>query len=414
MDAGGPGPSPAHEAHAQLSKPLLLLMATAVAITVANIYYCQPLLGAIARSFSLRQWQAARVPMLTQIGYAMGLGLFVPLGDMLERRALICSLLFATAAALLGVALATSTITLLACSLLLGMFAAVVQVIVPMAVSLAPPAQRGRAVGAVFIGITIGVMTSRTISGFAGSYFGWRVVYAGASGTVALLAVLLTFSLPFDQPSPVVSYTELMKSVFVLVRQCAPLREAAFYGGCCFASLNAFWSTLVFFIGRPPYHYGEGMAGALGLVGIGAAAIVPAVGRSADRRGPSFAIGIALIAGCSASLILLLWGQWMEGLVAGLMLMTMAVRANQVSNEIAIYAALPEAASRANAVYMVTVFAGSALGTLIASWTWAERGWTGVSLTGELFFSVALVAYLYHRRLRNRDESSTSVQVMAQ
>jgi predicted MFS family arabinose efflux permease len=292
-------------------------MATAVAIAVANLYYCQPLLGAIARSFSLSQWQAARVPMLTQIGYAMGLGLFVPLGDLLERRTLICSLLFATAAALLGVALATNIIALLACSLLLGMFTAVLQIIVPMAASLAPTAQRGHAVGVLFSGITIGVLASRTISGFVGSYFGWRVVYAGASGAVALLAVPLRSSLPLDRRSAGTGYAELVKSVFVLVAQSAPLREAAFYGGCCFASLNAFWSTVVFFIGRPPYHYGERMAGALGLVGIGAVAIVPAVGRSADRRGPSFAIGMALIAGCSASLILLLWGQWMGGVDSG-------------------------------------------------------------------------------------------------
>ena len=196
----------------QLSGRLLLLMAATTAVAVANLYYCQPLLADIARGFSLSQRQVARVAMVTQIGYALGLALFVPLGDLLERRALICRLLLATAVALLGVAMAPSFGVMLGCSLLVGMFAAVVQVIVPMAASLAPAAQRGHAVGVVFSGLLIGVLGARTISGLVGGYFGWRVMYATAAGAVGLLAVLLRFWLPLNRPKVHLDYLELIES----------------------------------------------------------------------------------------------------------------------------------------------------------------------------------------------------------
>src|ERR1700733_8136114 len=190
----------------------LATMAIAAAVTAANLYYCQPLLGQIGRSLHMTTRGTADVPMLTQVGYALGLLLFAPLGDMVERRGLATALLLIVTVSLVGTALAPDAWVLLATSLITGMFTVVPQVMAPMASALSKPETQGRAVGIVMSGMLTGILLARTVAGFVGTWFGWRAMYAGAAVMMVAMAALLRVTLPVSRPDARFRYRELLSS----------------------------------------------------------------------------------------------------------------------------------------------------------------------------------------------------------
>src|SRR5690348_14836680 len=107
-------------AHPKLTKPLITTMAVAAGVAVANIYYNQPMLADMARSLGVSVNQIGLVATATQIGYAAGMPLFIPLGDYIERRTLVVSLFLAVACALTGAALAPNLALLAVSSFLIG------------------------------------------------------------------------------------------------------------------------------------------------------------------------------------------------------------------------------------------------------------------------------------------------------
>ena len=370
-------------------------MAVATGVSAANVHLCQPLLAQMAHGFSLSVRQVSAIPTVTLIGYAIGLGLFVPLGDLLERRRLVVLLVALTAASLVVAALSPSLLLLTLASLMVGAFASVVQVVVPFAATAAAPAERGRAVGFVTGGMLFGILLARTVSGLIGGAFGWRVVYGVAAFAMGALALTLRELLPVSHPHPTapVSYRALMASVLELALTMPMLREAAILGGLVFAALMAFWSTLVFFVAMPPYHYGAQAAGMFGLVGVVGALAAPAAGHFSDRSNPRVTIGLALAAGLLSFAVLGFAGQHLAGLIAGIVLLDFAAQVNHVSNQTRIYELMPEARSRLNTVYMVIYFCCGALGAFLAANAWSEWRWNGVCGLGAALMLAALVIF---------------------
>lgn len=390
-------PSPP-TAHAAADPPLLpqstvLLMAVTVGVLVANIYYIQPLLADIARTFGLSVTDAGIVGMLSQVGTAVGMFLFVPLGDKFERRSLILMLLIGAFVSLLFVAFAPNAIWLGAASFAVGAFAANVHVVVPFAAHLAAPRQRGRVVGAVVAGILFGVLLARTFSGFVGALFGWRAVYEIAAGTMVILAVVVRAKLPVSRPDVLMTWLELMRSTLSLVRRHAVLRESALLGAMFFAAFSAFWTTLVFFLGGAAYHYSNAgsVAGLFGLVGAAGALGAPTVGHLADKHGPRFTIRIALWLALFSFLWMGATGSHLFGLIAGVVLMDLCVQSGHVSNQTRIYSIDPSARSRLNMVYMSCYFIGGGLGSYLGALAWHAAGWWGVCGFGALAISIAIV-----------------------
>jgi predicted MFS family arabinose efflux permease len=385
----------------EMSRRIVFLLAFSTGCIVANTYYVQPLLADVAREFGLSVTQGGIVAMLAQIGTGTGMLFFVPLGDKFERRSLISTLLIAESIALAFVASASNVIWLSLACFCVGAGAAAVHVIVPLAAHLAPPKERGRIVGTVLSGLLIGVLLARTFSGFTGAQYGWRMVYWFASVLMLGLAVTIRLSLEKSEPEVSLKWTELMRSVWTLAREQATLREAATLACLLFMSFSALWTTLVFLLRTPPYHYGTTAAGLFGLLGASSAAAAPFVGRMSDRHGPERSILIAIIATIAGYALLLFFGRMLPGLIAGIALIDIGVQSGHVANQSRIYSLVPAARSRINTFYMVAFFVGGAMGSYFGPLGFNQGGCTGFCVIPLIALLIALIYFIRADRRRS-------------
>ncbi len=365
-------------AHPSVPAVTVWFMAASTGVIVANVYYIQPLLADIARTFGLSVTKAGFVAMLTQVGTSLGMLLFVPLGDTKERRSLITVLLVCAAISLAFVATARNAVWLAVACFVVGAMGSSVHLFLPFAAHLAAPRERGRVVGTVFSGILLGILLARTFSGIVGAHLGWRDVYGIAAVLMMCIAILVQFMLPHSKPAVDLPYLSLLRSTVKLIRIHPQLRESAFLGASLFCCFSAFWTTLVFLLETPPYHYGSQAAGLFGLVGAAGAAGAPLVGRFSDKHGPRFAVGAALLTVFASYVVLWGTGKTLAGLIVGVLLMDVGVQAGHVANQTRIYSLAPDARSRLNMFYMVCYFAGGAAGSFLGAYAWRLRGWSGV------------------------------------
>jgi len=391
------GPEPVAQSPLDISTAHIALMAFSVGAIVANIYFIQPLLASIAATFRISVPQVGAVAMLTQLGAALGMFLFVPLGDTHERRRLIVSLVITESVFLTLMATARSYLWLAAASLGIGIAASTVHLIVPFAAQLASPARRGVAVGSVLSGLLFGILLARTFSGLLGAAFGWRSIYFIAAGLMLVMALLIRAGLPRSKPTLTLSWPRLIHSSVVLVRTEPVLREAALLSAILFCAFSAFWTTLVFFLETPPYHYGSAVAGLFGLVGAAGAICAPFVGRLADRYGARRNVLFALLITLLSFVVLYLFGRHFAGLIAGVILLDVGVQSGHVSNQTRIYALNPEARSRLNMVYMICYFTAGAIGSYAGSLLWRRFGWPGVCALGCLLPLAGCAVYAFTR-----------------
>jgi predicted MFS family arabinose efflux permease len=374
-------------------------MAAAVASIVANIYYIQPLLADIARDFNLTSAGAGTVAMLGQMGTACAMLVFVPLGDIRERRSLISGLVAVLAVALAGFALAPSLFWLCVAAIAVGASGSAVHLIIPFAAHIAPAQTRGRVVGTVVGGLLMGILLARTLSGYVGAVWGWRTMYWIASAMMAILSVLLRFLLPRSAPESKLGYGAMVRSIWGLVLEHPSLREASITGAMFFMAFSAFWTTLTFRLEAPPYHYGSTAAGLFGLVGAAGAAAAPIVGRLSDRFGPRVTVGWALVLGAFSFAVLGIAGATLSGLVIGVLILDLGVQAGHVANQTRIYALDPMARGRLNAIYMTCYFIGGSTGSFLGGVGWRYAQWPGVCACGIAAMAVGLAVHIRGGRL---------------
>lgn len=386
------------ETHTHLSGGQVFLLALSAGVMVANIYYIQPLLSAIATSFHISVPSVGAIAMLSQFGTALGMFLFVPLGDNHERRKLISLLILAASGSLILMASASTVSMLALASFSVGLTAAVVHILVPYTAHLSLPSERGRTVGFVLSGLLLGILLARTLSGLIGAWLGWRAIYWIAAGLSLAIASLFRTSLPASGPVVSLSWRQLILSTVMLARTQPVLREAAILGAVFFSAFSAFWTTLVFFLQRPPYHYGSAVAGLFGLVGAVGAIGAPIFGRLADRHGARKNILFALVITFLSFLVLYLFGHSLAGLIVGVILLDLGVQAGHVSNQTRIYALVPEARSRLNMVYMVCYFLAGAAGSFGGTLLWEYFGWPGVCGLGSALPVMGAVIYFLTRK----------------
>ena len=382
------------------------LLAAAAAISVANLYYAQPLLESMGRAVGAPASAMGVVATLSQVGYGLGMLFIVPLGDRLERKRLIVALCALVSLFLLAMGLATSLSGMLLASLLIGISTCAPQVLVPYAATLATPETRGRIVGTVMSGLLIGILLSRTLAGFFGQHFGYRAVYLGAAVLMLLLSLALWFSLEEQRPDTTLSYFQLLQSLWTLLKTEPLIRRHAALGALTFACFSAFWTTLSYHLATPPLHYGGDIAGLYGLVGVAGAMVAPLAGRLADRGG-ALRTNLVSILVCGISFaVFALWGFSLWGLALGVLLMDIGAQGNHITNQARIYSLDAKLRSRLNALYMTGYFIGGALGSLFSSAAFVRAGWLGVSILGMLFSLAALLVFFFVARPRSVQAST--------
>lgn len=378
-----------------LNRSLTLLFSITCALAVANVYFVQPLLDAIAQSLQIAPGLAGFVVSATQAGYAVGLVFIVALGDLVNRKKLMVCQTLLSAVALVVAGSAGQWPLLLGAMVTVGMMAVLVQIVVAYAAALASPQQRGQAVGTVTSGVVLGILLARAVSGIIADLAGWRAVFFVSAALMVLLAWVLARNVPSrDLPRLAVSYPALLGSLFELFVTERTLRVRGVLAALIFAAFSVLWTSMVLPLSAPPLSLSHTQVGLFGLAGVAGALAASKAGRWADRGWGSRTTGIAL------ALLTLSW--WptayaetsLLALIVGVIVLDFAVQAVHVTNQSLILAARPDAQSRLVGAYMCFYSVGSAVGAAAATQVYALWGWIAVCLLGALISAAAVVYWV--------------------
>ena len=370
---------------------ILWTLAIVAGISVANLYYNQPLLNVIRHELGVSEFKTNLIAMITQVGYALGLLFIVPLGDLYQRKKIILINFTLLIFSLIAIATAPNIYIIWgACSM-------IPQIFVPIASQFSRPENKGRNVGVVISGLLTGILASRVISGFIGEALGWREMYFIAAGMMLLCAIIVLKVLPDIQPSFRGKYGDLMKSLFSLIKDYPALRIYSIRAGIAFGSFLAMWSCLAFKMGEAPFYANSDVIGILGLCGIAGALTASFVGKYVKK------VGIRNFNFMGCGLILCAWaslyfcGNTYAGIIAGVILIDIGMQCIQLSNQTSIFDICPSASNRVNTIFMTTYFIGGSLGTFLAGSCWHTWGWAGVTGIGAGLTMLSLLITICHK-----------------
>ena len=364
-------------------RALFTLLAVAAGVAAANLYYAQPLAAAIAGDLHAGVAEVGTAMTVTQVGYALGMILLVPLGDGRVRRAVIVVTAASAVVALLLVAWSGSIAALTGASFLVGIASSVVQMLIPYGVDLGRPEERGRIVGNIMAGLLTGILLSRTVSGAIGAALGWRAVYLIAAGAMAALTVILRLAMPRREPAERLRWASILRSLGHVLLSEPTLQRRAVVGALGMGSFSVFWSMLSFHLAD--LGHGSATAGMFGAIGVVGIFVAPVAGRLAIGPNPSRLNLLGLAVAALSFLVFVLGASSLVAIGIGVVLLDAGVQASHLTNQTVIFGMRPELRSRLNALYMVAYFAGGALGTFAASIAWAHGKWAMVCATGAAF-----------------------------
>lgn len=379
----------------QLTLPLTLFFAFSVGVIVVNLFAAQPLAGPIGAELGISPGLAA---MLPQLGYAGGLVLLVPLSDLLENRRLIVLILLASALFQAVTAMARSGAVSMAALLLAGFTSSVIQMLVPMAASMALESHRGRAVGNVMSGLMLGILLSRPFAGLIAGAFGWRGFYGAMALIEAAMAAALWWRLPDRLPAARARYGALLASLLHLLRGEKILQRSALSAGLVMASFSVFWTAIALRLAEPPFSFSLQNVGWFALAGASGVVVTPIAGWAGDRgwgRGALLLGHLAMLAAW-VGIDLAGAGDWNSSWMAvavlalGAGLLDAGTVCDQTLGRRAVNLLNPAARGRLNGLFVGLFFVGGALGSLLAGVAWKTMGWDGVCGLGLLFTVMAL------------------------
>jgi predicted MFS family arabinose efflux permease len=382
-----------------MNQRLILLLTFAVGVVAANLYYAQPLISLISQSLGLDPAAAGLIVTLTQIGYGAGVLFIVPLGDLIENRKLILSMIGLGVLALIGMTLSSSLVPYFASALFVGLCASAVQVMVPYAAHLTPEAQRGRVVGNMMSGLMLGIMLSRPIASLLTDLISWHAVFFLSACLMVLLFVLLHRKLPLRQPPALgISYGRLLASMGALFVRTPVLRRRAIYQAFMFGSFCLFWTAAPLLLSGPEFHLSQTAIAIFALVGVAGAVSAPFAGRSADLGWSRPATFIAMVAACVSFLLSRIFAPGSAMALAFLafsaVLLDAGITATLVLGQRAIFSLRAKYRSRLNGLYIATIFVGGAVGSSAGAWAYARGGWPLTSLVGLAMPVTALIYFL--------------------
>lgn len=374
---------------------LLLILAIISGLAVANLYYNQPLLNDICRDLKVSEFTANLIPMVTQIGYALGLLFIIPLGDLYSRRRIIVINFSLLSISMLSIALSESIWFVLASSLVTGICSVMPQIFIPIASQFSRPEDKSKNVGILVSGLLTGILGSRVISGIVGEYWGWRTMYYLAAVIMFVCIFIVLRVIPDMSVNYKGSYKDLMHSLFTIFRQRPDIRLSSLRAGLCFGSFLALWACLAFKLSGAPLYAGNNVIGLLGLCGVAGAMTASIVGRYVRILGVNRLNYIGCMIIMFSWAIMYIFQDTYLGFITGIMLIDIGMQCIQLSNQTYVLTSVPNAANRVNTIFMTTYFVGGALGTFLAGLFWQEMQWEGVVIVGVslTFFSLLITRF---------------------
>lgn len=361
---------------------LLFIMAYMAAVSVANIYYCQPLLSLMGNDLGIDEWRASLIAMITQVGYACGLFFIIPSGDKFDRKKIVSYSFSILTIALLCIALSNNFHAVMAASFTVGACSVMPQIFIPIAAQYSRPEKKGANVGLIVSGLLTGILASRVISGLVGEWLGWRSMYVIAAIVMSLCTLIVWRIMPYTENNYTGSYKRLMHSLFALIREYKLLRICALRAAFAFGSFLALWASLTFKMEQAPFYAGSDVVGLLGLCGVAGAMSASVVGRLVSRIGVrNFnLLGAALM--LSAWIIAYLWGNTYTAIIITILILDIGMQCIQLSNQTVVFSINPKASNRINTIFMTNYFIGGSLGTFLSGSAWSMAGWSGVTIVG--------------------------------
>lgn len=243
----------------------------ACGLCAGSAYFNQPLIYSIEKSLGISTSQAGFAVVVAQIGYGLGLMLLVPLGDLLNKRKLIVSLMIFAAISQILLSFSSSLSGLYFFTLCATFGAISAQVLIPFASTISPPASSAAIVGKLMSGLVMGIILSRTFAGFVSTYWSWEGVYLSSGMLTLGFALLMWHKLPDTQPQSGLSVIGIYRSLFQLAKHHPHLIRRACAGALGFGILSMVFTSMTFVLGSAPYHFSDfeiGLFGLLGVIGI--------------------------------------------------------------------------------------------------------------------------------------------------
>ena len=381
-----------------LPASLLWTLAIIAGISVANLYYNQPLLNRISRDLQTSEFTANLIAMITQIGYAIGLLFIIPLGDLFKRKTIILINFTVLVVSLLTITLTPYIHLILFASLLTGICSVMPQIFIPIAAQFSTPETKGKNVGMIVSGLLTGILASRVVSGIIGEYLGWRFIFFVAAGMMVICVIIIMRVLP-DMPCNFKGrYSDLMKSLFSLVMKYPQLRISSLRAGIAFGSFLALWTSLAFKMEQAPFFAGNNIVGLLGLCGIAGALTASYIGNYVH------VLGVKRLNYIGCGLIFAAWFSLYSGqnsyvgIIIGIFIIDIGMQCIQLSNQTTIFSLNPKAANRINTIFMTTYFIGGSIGTLLAGIFWHWFGWQGVVGTGITLATCSFMINIFSKK----------------
>ena len=363
---------------AGFSRSLLLTLAVIAGVSVANLYYNQPLLEMFRTELRTSTLEANHIALFTQGGYALGLFFIIPLADLVSRRRIVLVNFSVLVLSLLAIAAARNIVTIQFFSFLTGLCSVMPHIFIPFAAQYSRPADKSRNVGIILSGLLSGILASRVVSGAVGEVLGWREMYCIAAGLMVLSALVILRVLPDTPRNFTGGYGALMRSLATLFRRYAALRLHALRAALAFGSFMCFWASLAFKMAEAPFHAGSDVVGLRGRCGFAGAVPASRVGVYIPR------FSVRRLSAAGSLLQLVAWGLFGAGagsyaaIIAGIVLIDIGMQAIQLCNQTPLFGLEPQASNRINTLFMSIYFIGGAFATLPSGLTWSRWGWPGV------------------------------------
>lgn len=386
----------------QISPTFMFMMAMTCALCAGCNYFNQPLIYSIAHDLNISIAQSGWTVVLTQIGYALGLFLFVPLGDLFEKRLYICSLMFCTGLALIGLSASTNLQMLYSFTLLASFCSISAQILIPFAANLSPREKSAEVVGLLMSGVLLGILFARTIAGLISTLWSWHAVYLLSGCCILLLSIAMWFQLPRAKSQLTITMMQIYGSLWTFAKTEPMLIRRSIIGSLGFGMLSIIFSTMAFLLAEEPYHFNDFQIGLMGIVGAVGIWSSQWTGKMIGQHREKWVAHLATTGLLLAWLPLFFAQSSLALYIVGLILAYFGISALHVLNQNLVYRISIQARSRINAIYMTCYFSGAGIGAFLSMHLWKIYGWSACVALGMLF---ALLIFALNRYDLSRKEN---------